>query len=257
MTGVMIVTGGGRGIGAAIARKAGADGWKVCVGYRRRADTADAVVAAVVAGGGTATAVQADVAVHADVVRLFAEADERLGLVTALVNNAGVDVPVSVSEVTPEQLQSVFSVNAFGPYLCAREAVRRMSIERGGGGGVIVNVSSIAALYGGMPGDVVYAGIKAAVDALTLGLAREVASEGIRVCGVRPGMTATEMWDGGDVPLAEVERRARAFVPLARVGTPDEVAEAVLWLCSPAASYVTGALLNVSGGREINVPPTV
>jgi NAD(P)-dependent dehydrogenase (short-subunit alcohol dehydrogenase family) len=213
------------------------------------------VVTAIEADGGTAVAVQADVAVEADVKRLFAETAAKLGPVTALVNNAGIRVPVSIADVTPEQLLSVFSTNAFGAILCAREAVQRMSTKRGGGGGVIVNVSSVAALFGGMAGDVVYAGSKAAVDAMTLGLAREVAGQGIRVCGVRPGITATEMWDDGDVSLAEVERSVHSLVPLARVGTPEEIAGAVLWLCSPAASYVTGTLLNVSGGREIDIPP--
>jgi len=252
----MIVTGGSRGIGAAIARGAGARGWHVCVDYRRHGAEAEAVAAEIVAGGGTAVAVQADVSVEADVVRLFQEADERLGPVAALVNNAGIDLPVAVAEVTAEQAQSLFATNAFGPVLCAREAVRRMSTARGGSGGVIVNVSSIAALYGGMPGDVIYAGSKAAVDALTLGLAREVAGQGVRVCGVRPGMTATEMWGDSGMSLDEVQRRAEAFVPLGRVGTPEEIAGAVLWLCSAEAGYVTGAIINVSGGREINIPPS-
>lgn len=256
MPGVMIVTGGARGIGAAVARRAAASGWSVSVDYRERADAAEAVVAAIEDAGGAAIAVQADVAVEADVVRLFAETRERLGAVTALVNNAGVDVPVTVADVTSAQLDRIFSTNTYGAYLCAREAVRCMSTSRGGTGGVIVNVSSIAALYGGMPGDVIYAGSKAAVDALTLGLAREVAREGIRVCGVRPGMTATEMWDDSDVSVEEIERRARELVPLGRIGTPDEIADAVLWLCSDGARYVTGAIVNVSGGREINVPPS-
>ena len=256
MSDVMIVTGGNRGIGAAIAREAGAGGWHVCVNYRRHGGEAEALAAGIVAGGGTAIAVQADVAVEADVVRLFEEADERLGPVTALVNNAGMDIPVAVADVTKEQLEATFAANAFGPFLCAREAVRRMSTANGGAGGVIVNISSIAAVYGGMPGDVIYAGSKAAVDALTLGLAREVAAQGIRVCGVRPGMTATEMWSDSGMPLEEVRRRAEAFVPLARVGTPEEIAGAVLWLCSDAASYVTGAIVNVSGGREVNIPPS-
>ena len=257
MSDVMIVTGGNRGIGAAVAREAGARGWRVCVDYRRHGAEAEAVAAGIVAGGGTAIAVQADVSVEADVERLFEETDQRLGRVTAVVNNAGIDLPVTIAEVTPEQAQAVFATNALGPILCAREAVRRMSTASGGSGGVIVNISSIAAVYGGMPGDVIYAGSKAAVDALTLGLAREVAGQGIRVCGVRPGMTATEMWGDSGMTLDEVEHRAEAFVPLGRVGTPEEIAGAVLWLCSDAASYVTGAIINVSGGREINIPPSV
>ncbi len=254
MSDVMIVTGSSRGIGAAVAREAGARGWRVCVNYHRRGDEAEAVAAGIVAGGGTAIAVQADVAEEAAVVRLFAETDERLGCVTALVNNAGVYPPVAVADVTREQLERVFSANSFGPYLCAREAVRRMSTARGGNGGVIVNVSTIATLFGGMPGDVVYAGSKAAVDALTLGLAREVAGQGIRVCGVRPGMTATGLWDDAGASLVKVEAQVRELVPLGRVGTPEDIADAVLWLCSDEARYVTGTLLNVSGGREINVP---
>ncbi len=256
MPDVMIVTGGNRGIGAAIAREAGARGWRVGVNYRRHGEEARAVAAGIVAAGGTAIAVQADVAEEDDVGCLFEEGDEHLGPVKALVNNAGIDLPVTVAEVTAEQAQAVFAANAVGPILCAREAVRRMSTARGGSGGVIVNVSSIAALYGGMPGDVVYAGSKAAVDALTMGLAREVAGQGIRVCGVRPGMTATDMWTDSGMTLEEVQRGAESFVPLGRVGTPEEIAAAVLWLCSDAASYVTGAIMNVSGGREINIPPS-
>jgi NAD(P)-dependent dehydrogenase (short-subunit alcohol dehydrogenase family) len=253
--GVMIVTGGSRGIGAAIARRAAAQGWSVCVGYRERSDAAKDVVVAIEAGGGTGFAVRADVAIEHDVVRLFDETRTRLGTVTALVNNAGIHQPEVVAEMTASRLQAVFSTNTFGPYLCAREAVRCMSTARGGGGGVIVNVSSVAAVFGGMRGDVVYAGSKAAVDALTLGLAREVAEEGIRVCGVRPGLTATELW-GGESSLEQVERQAPAAVPLGRLATPDEIAGAVLWLCSDEASYVTGAILNVSGGREIDIPPS-
>lgn len=253
MPGVLIVTGGSRGIGAAIATRAGARGWKVCVNFRTSEVHANSVVEAIRAGGGTAIAVKADVAVEAAVEQLFAEVDARLGTVSALVNNAGIDRQVAVADVTGEQLARVFAVNAFAPYYCAREAVRRMSTARGGKGGVIVNVSSIAAVYGGMPGDALYAGSKGAVDALTLALAREVAQEGIRVCGVRPGITATEMWDDAEMPLDEVRRLARSLVPLGRVGTPAEIADAVLWLCSDEAAYVTGAFINVSGGRELNV----
>ena len=251
---VLIVTGGSRGIGAAIAMGAGARRWKVCVNYRTGEVRANSVVEAIRAGGGTAIAVKGDVSVEAEVERLFAEVDARLGTVTALVNNAGIDQQVAVADVTGEQLERVFAVNTFGPYYCAREAVRRMSTARGGSGGVIVNVSSIAAVYGGMPGDAVYAGSKGAVDAMTLALAREVAQEGIRVCGVRPGMTATEMWDDAELPLDEALRLGRSLVPLGRIATPAEIANAVLWLCSDEASYATGAFINVSGGRELHVP---
>jgi NAD(P)-dependent dehydrogenase (short-subunit alcohol dehydrogenase family) len=250
MPGTLIVTGGSRGIGAAIARSAGSRQWNVCVTYRRGEAEAGAVVEAIRAEGGTAMAVKADVAVESDVERLFAEVDARLGSVGALVNNAGIDEVMRVADLTRQHLERVFAVNAFGPYYCSREAVRRMSTARGGSGGVIVNISSISPLYGGMPGDAVYAGSKGAVDALTLALAREVAHEGIRVCGVRPGMTATGMWDDGGVPLDEVLRRAPSLVPLGRMASPEEIAAAVMWLCSDEASYVTATSINVSGGRE-------
>ncbi len=255
MAGVMIVTGGSRGIGAAIARESGRRGWHVCVNYRRHGDEAEAVAASIAAAGGTAVAVPADVGDEADVTRLFAEVDECLGRVTALVNNAGMDIPVPVADVTREQLEAMFDANAFGPFLCAREAVRRMSTARGGDGGVIVNISSIAAVYGGMPGDVIYAGTKAAVDAMTMGLAREVGGQGIRVCGVRPGLVATDLWHDTHIDVEQVNRHARSLVPLGRVGTPEEIAHAVLWLCSEDAAYVTGTMLDVSGGREIDIPP--
>jgi NAD(P)-dependent dehydrogenase (short-subunit alcohol dehydrogenase family) len=253
MPGVLIVTGGSRGIGAAIATCAGARQWKVCVNYRAGEVQANTVVEAIRAEGGTAIAVKADVSDESEVEQLFAEVDDRLGTVSALVNNAGIDEQMRVADITRQHLERVFAVNAFGPYYCSREAVRRMSTARGGRGGVIVNISSISPLYGGMPGDAVYAGSKGAVDALTLALAREVAHEGIRVCGVRPGMTATEMWDEGDVPLEEVLRSAHSLVPLGRMATPEDIAEAVLWLCSEQASYVTATSINVSGGRETYV----
>lgn len=253
MPGVLIVTGGSRGIGAAVAARAGVLGWKVCVNYRTGEAQAEAVVEAIRAHGGTAVAVRADVSVEIEAERLFTEVDARLGTVTALVNNAGIDEQMRVADLTSRHLERVFAVNVFGPFYCSREAVRRMSTARGGSGGVIVNVSSIAPLYGGMPGDVVYAGSKGAVDALTLGLAREVAEEGIRVCGVRPGVTATEMWDDGAVSLDEVRRRAASLAPLGRLAAPEDIAAAVLWLCSDEASYITATSINVSGGREVYV----
>lgn len=250
MPNVMIVTGGSRGIGAAVATRAAARGWSVCVDYRADRERADAVVEGIRAAGGTALAVQADVAAEQDVERLFAEVDAELGRVGVLVNNAGIDQQLRVADLTGEHVERVFGVNTFGQLYCAREAVRRMSTARGGEGGVIVNISSISPLYGGLPGDVVYAASKGAVDALTLGLAREVAREGIRVCGVRPGLTATEMWDDGAFPLDQVLREASSLVPLGRMATPEEVADVVLWLCSPEAAYVTATSINVSGGRE-------
>ena len=247
---VLIVTGGSRGIGAAVATRAAARGYSVCVDYRAERERAEAVVDGIRAGGGTAIAVRADVAVEQDVVRLFETVDAELGRVGVLVNNAGVDEQLRVCDLTREHVERVFGVNTFGQFYCAREAVRRMSTAHGGAGGVIVNVSSISPLYGGLPGDVVYAASKGAVDALTLGLAREVAPEGIRVCGVRPGLIATEMWDDGAFPLEQVLREASALVPLGRMATPEEVADVVLWSCSPEAAYVTGTSINVSGGRE-------
>jgi NAD(P)-dependent dehydrogenase (short-subunit alcohol dehydrogenase family) len=253
VSGVLIVTGGSRGIGAAVARRAGELQWKVCVNFRAEEAQAGAVVESIRAHGGTAIAVRADVSLEAGAESLFAEVDARLGTVTALVNNAGIDEQMRVADLTRQHLERVFAVNAFAPYYCSREAVRRMSTARGGTGGVIVNVSSISPLYGGMPGDVVYAGSKGAVDALTLGLAGEVAEEGIRVCGVRPGMTATDMWNDGDVPLDEVRRTAATLVPLGRMASPEDIAAAVLWLCSDEASYITATSINVSGGREVFV----
>jgi len=252
MAGVMVVTGGSRGIGAAVARLAAARGYRVCVNYQRAVDRAEALVAEIRAAGGEAHAVQADVADEADVERLFTTVDERLGRVEVLVNNAGIDHVCAFADLAAEDLDRVLAVNVRGPMLCARAAVWRMSTVRGGVGGVIVNVSSISALYGGLPRDVVYAASKGALDAFTMGLAREVASEGIRVCGVRPGLTYTEMWES-DIGAEAATRMAATGVPLGRIGRPEEIAAGVLWLASPEASYVTGEMVNVSGGRELNV----
>jgi NAD(P)-dependent dehydrogenase (short-subunit alcohol dehydrogenase family) len=249
MAGGFIVTGGSRGIGAAIAKGAGARGWRVCVNYRAGEAQAQAVVQAIRAAGGDAIAVQGDVAVEADVQRLFERVDAAFGTLGVLVNNAGVDHEVAIADMEREHLERVFAVNTFGPYYCAREAIRRMSTVRGGAGGVIVNVSSISAVYGGLPSDVIYAGSKGALDAMTRGLAREVAQEGIRVCGVRPGIIRTEIWNDPQ----DVVRLGELCVPMGRIGEVEEVATAVLWLCSDEASYVTGTFINVSGGREIHV----
>lgn len=244
----MIVTGGGRGIGAATALAAARRGYDVCVVYRQRADTAAAVVAACVATGARAISVQADVSVEADVVRLFSIVDHRLGLVRALVNNAGVvDRKSTVAELDSGRIQRMFRVNAVSAFLCAREAVRRMSTLRGGAGGSIVNVSSRAAALGGAGRYVDYAASKAALDALTVGLAAEVAAEGIRVNSVRPGLIDTEIHASGGEP--DRVERLREGVPMRRGGRPEEVAAAILWLLSDEASYVTGAILDVSGGR--------
>ncbi len=249
MTGTMIVTGGSRGIGAAIARCAAAEGWKVAVNYAVAADRAEALVAEIAAAGGEAVALQGDVADPKTAPDLFTRAAAALGPVTALVNNAGIDSESLVADLEDADVERIFAVNALGPVYACREAVRRLAKSRGGPGGVIVNVSSISALYGGLPKDAVYAGTKGAVDSFTLGLAREVADDGIRVCGLRPGVTRTEMFDQGIGP-EELVKLGRRAVPLGRVGEPEEVAQVVVFLCSDKASYMTGAIVNVSGGRE-------
>ena len=245
---VVVITGAGRGIGAATARLAAERGYAVCVNYRSDASAADEVVAAARASGARAVAVQADVAQEADVIRLFDEAAAHLGPVTALVNNAGIlERQCRLDEMDAGRFQRVFATNVTGVLLCAREAVRRMSTRHGGRGGAIVNVSSIAATLGS-PGEYVdYAASKGAVDTLTIGLARELAEEGIRVNSVRPGVIHTGIHASGGEP-GRVERVKKA-VPMKRGGQPEEVARAILWLLSPEASYCTGALIDVSGGR--------
>lgn len=245
---VAIVTGGGRGIGAATARLAAARGYAVCVNYRTDRASADGVVADIVGQGGRAVAVAADVAAEDDVRRLFAETETALGPVTALVNNAGVlETQMRVETIDLPRLQRVFAVNVFGAFLCAREAVLRMSTARGGRGGAIVNVSSGASRLGS-PGEYVdYAASKGALDTLTIGLAQEVAQEGIRVNTVRPGFIYTAMHASGGEPN-RVDR-VKAFVPMRRGGHPEEVARAIVWLLSEEASFTTGAFLEVTGGR--------
>jgi NAD(P)-dependent dehydrogenase (short-subunit alcohol dehydrogenase family) len=247
MADVVVVTGGSRGIGAATAVMLAGRGHDVCLSYLEHSDAADQVVAACEAAGGTARAVRADVSVEIDVLALFTAAEE-MGRVTGLVNNAGVLARQSrVEDLDAERIERLLQVNVLGTFLCAREAVHLMSTRLGGEGGAIVNVSSRAAVLGG-PGEYVdYAASKAAVDALTVGLAKEVAAEGIRVNGVRPGLIRTDIHASGGEP-GRVER-LEGSVPLLRGGEPDEVAEAVCWLLSDAASYVTGSTLDVSGGR--------
>ena len=244
----LLITGASRGIGAATARLAAARGYAVCIAYRARRDAADALVAEIAQAGGKAIAVQADVADEAQIVRLFETVDRELGRLTALVNNAGIlETQMRVDEMDAARINRVFAANVTGSFLCAREAVRRMSTRHGGAGGAIVNLSSAAARIGS-PGEYVdYAASKAAIDTLTIGLAKEVAAEGIRVNAVRPGVIDTEIHASGGEP-GRVER-VKGAIPMGRGGQADEVAAAVLWLLSDEASYTTGALLDVTGGR--------
>ena len=248
MSGVIVVTGGGRGIGAATARLAAQRGYAVCVNYRKNQQAADQVVRAIASSGGKAIAVAGDVSAEADVARLFETSDNALGALTALVNNAAIlETHMRVDEMDAGRLHRVFSTNVVGSFLCAREAVRRMSTKHGGRGGAIVNVSSGAARLGS-PGEYVdYAASKGAIDTLTIGLSREVAEEGIRVNGVRPGFIYTEMHASGGEPN-RVER-VKQMVPMKRGGQPEEVATAIVWLLSDEASYVTGTFIDVTGGK--------
>ena len=245
---VLVVTGASRGIGAAVARLGAAAGYAVCVNYCRDRTAAECVVADIAQAGGRALAVQADVAVESDVIALFRAVDAGLGPVQALVNNAGILARQSrVEAMDAARLERILAVNVTGSFLCAREAVRRMSTRHGGSGGAIVNLSSRAACLGAAGEYVDYAAAKAAVDAFTLGLAREVAAEGIRVNAVRPGVIHTDIHASGGEP--DRVERVREGVPMKRGGQPEEVAHAVLWLLSGEASYTTGAILDVSGGR--------
>ncbi len=245
---IMLVTGGSRGIGAAIARAAGRAGYRVGLNYLRNEAAAQAVVADIRAAGGQAIALQADVGQLDQVVRMFAQLDEAFGKLDVLINNAGVLASFRVDELEPEQLLSMYQSNVFSSYYCAREAVRRMSSAHGGRGGVILNLGSMAAKLGGLGGGAAYAGSKGAIDSFTFSLAKEVGREGIRVNCIRPGLIATDMQNlhGG---IEKVEAMAKTAVPLGRSGRADEVAETAIWLASEAASYVHGAIIDVSGGR--------
>ena len=245
---VALVTGGSRGIGAACALLAARRGYAVALSYRDNRAAADAVVRSIAQAGGLAIAIRADVASEADVIAMFGTVDRELGRVTALVNNAGIVAPARrVDQYELGRLQRVFATNVIGSFLCAREAIRRMSTRHGGGGGAIVNMSSAAARLGAPNEYVDYAASKGAIDTMTIGLAKEVAAEGIRVNAIRPGLILTDIHAGSGEP-GRVER-LRETVPMRRGGTPEEVANAVLWLLSDEASYLTGAVIDVGGGR--------
>lgn len=247
MDSVAIVTGGSRGIGRATALAAASRGYKVVVGYASNKSAADAVVGKIEASNGKAIAVKCDVGVEADILHLFKEADG-FGKLGALVNNAGVvDKTARVDEMSAARLARMMNTNIVGSILCAREAVKRMSTTHGGAGGVIVNISSVAATLGSPGLYVDYAASKGAIDTFTVGLAREVSAEGIRVNAVRPGLIDTDIHASGGEP--DRAHRLAHMVPMKRVGTADEIANAVVWLMSDEASYVTGTIVDVSGGR--------
>ncbi len=247
--GVIVVTGGSRGIGAATARLLAQRGHPVLVNYNNRADAADALCAEIAAAGGVATAVRGDVSQPADVEAIFAAAD-RMGTLAGLVNNAGiVDVASRVEAMSPERLARMFAVNITGSFLCAQQAIRRLSTRHGGRGGAIVNLTSAASKLGAPAYYVDYAASKGAIDTFTVGLALELAQEGVRVNAVRPGIIDTEIHASGGEP--DRAAKVAASLPMARAGTAEEVAEAIVWLLSDAASYVTGAVIPVTGGRAV------
>jgi NAD(P)-dependent dehydrogenase (short-subunit alcohol dehydrogenase family) len=246
--GTLIVTGASRGIGVAIARLGAQRGYAVAVNFSRGENEAKKIVSAIVGSGGRAIAIRADVSSEKDILGLFQSAERELGPIRALVNNAGITGGLArVENVTAEAIEKTFAVNVTGSILCAREAVRRMSTKRGGSGGAVVNLSSIAARTGGAGEWVHYAAAKGAIDTFTIGLAREVAAEGIRVNAVSPGLVDTDIHAANGEPGRL--QRLTPTIPMNRPGQPIEIAEAVLWLLSPGASYVTGSILEVGGGR--------
>ncbi|WP_313305756.1 SDR family oxidoreductase [Stutzerimonas balearica] len=245
---VMLITGASRGIGAATAQLAARRGYAVCLNYRQRADAAEQLAQRIRQAGGRAITVAADVADEEQVAALFAAIDREFGRLDVLVNNAGMlERQMRLEEMDAARLQRVFATNVLGSFLCAREAIKRMSTAHGGRGGAIVNLSSVAARLGAPHEYIDYAAAKAAIDAMTIGLAKEVAAEGIRVNAVRPGVVYTDIHASGGEP--DRVERVRASVPMARGGQPEEIAEAVLWLASDQASYTSGALLDVAGAR--------
>lgn len=248
MSKVIIITGGSRGIGAATAKLAATRGYAVCVNYLENDRAANAVVGEIESKGGQAVAVAADVAQEADVVRLFETVDRKLGTVSALVNNAGIlEAQMRVDEMNARRLTSILAVNVTGCFLCAREAIRRMSSRHGGGGGAIVNVSSAASRLGSAGEYVDYAASKGAVDTLTIGLSKEVAAEGIRVNAVRPAFIYTDIHArGGESSRVD---RVKDSIPMRRGGDPEEVASAIMWLLSEEASYATGTFIDLAGGK--------
>jgi len=244
---VALITGGGRGIGAATARLANKKGWSICINYQSRNDSAEKLVDEINESGGSAISVKADISKEADVISLFNTVD-KFGKIQALINNAGVIAPQSpLVDVSADRLHKIFNTNIVGSFLCAREAVKRMSTGRDGHGGSIINVSSAAARLGSPHEFIDYAASKGAIDTMTIGLSKEIAEEGIRVNAVRPGLIETEMHlDAGDINRPQ---KLKKFIPMKKVGSASDVANAIVWLMSDEASYVTGALIDVAGGR--------
>lgn len=248
MSKLILITGGSRGIGAATALLAAEKGYAVAVNYLENKKAAEDIVQKIKNKGGSAIAVSGDVAKEEDVLSLFKKTEEKLGSITALVNNAGIiQLQSLLQNMSVERWDKIFATNARGSFLCAREAVRRMSVKNGGKGGGIINISSVAAKLGGAFEYVDYAASKGAVDALTVGLAREVAADGIRVNAVRPGIISTDIHASGGEPNRP--ERLKEMIPMKRPGNAEEVAEAIMWLLSDSASYITGSILDVTGGR--------